>query len=90
MKVKVRRADGKPPKTVEIETEFIRLDALLKFAAVSSTGGEAKQLIQDGFVSVNGDVCTQRGKKIRPGDIVSIGGAALKVVAVQGKTDEGQ
>jgi len=62
-----------------IDTEFIRLDALLKYAAVVQTGGEAKLLILDGLVSVNGTVNTQRGKKIRPGDIVAVGDAALRV-----------
>ncbi len=64
---------------IQIETEFIRLDALLKFAALVGTGGEAKQLIQEGFVSVNGAVCTQRGKKLYPGDTVTLGDASLLV-----------
>ena len=59
---------------IKITTEFIKLDALLKFASLVSSGGEAKQLIQDGQVLVNGEVCTMRGKKIRPGDSVSING----------------
>ena len=50
---------------IKIDTEFIRLDALLKF----STGGQAKLVIQDGLVKVNGEVCTMRGKKMRPGDV---------------------
>lgn len=57
---------------VEIKTEFIKLDALLKFADIVSTGGLAKMIIQDGFVKVNGEVCTMRGKKIRPGDQVEV------------------
>ena len=61
-------------ETIQITTEFIKLDALLKFANVVMTGGEAKLIIQDGDVSVNGEVCTMRGKKIRPGDTVEIGG----------------
>jgi len=55
--------------SVSITTEYIKLDALLKLADVVSSGGEAKVLIQEGQVTVNGDVCTQRGKKLRPGDI---------------------
>lgn len=55
-------------ETVKIETPFIRLDALLKFAGAVETGGEAKLLIQEGQVSVNGEVCTVRGKKLYPGD----------------------
>jgi len=59
---------------IKIGTEFIKLDALLKFASLAGTGGEAKARIQDGEVLVNGEVCTMRGKKIRPGDTVSIDG----------------
>lgn len=58
--------------TVNITTEFIKLDALLKFASLVGSGGEAKMLIQDGQVMVNGEVCTMRGKKIRSGDTVTI------------------
>ena len=57
-------------KTVSITTEFIKLEALLKLANLVGTGGEAKMLIQDGQASVNGEVCTMRGKKLRPGDTV--------------------
>lgn len=64
---------------IKIDTEFIRLDALLKYAAVVQTGGEAKLLILDGQVSVNGAVSMQRGKKIRPGDLVTVGDMTLKV-----------
>jgi ribosome-associated protein len=81
MKVKVRRPDGKPPQTVGIAGDFIRLDALLKFAALVGTGGEAKMLIQDGLISVNGEICTQRGKKLRPGDVVVFDGKTLKIVS---------
>ena len=64
---------------VKITTEFIKLDALLKFASLVSSGGEAKALIQDGQVLVNGEVCTMRGKKIRPGDSVEVGGQGVTV-----------
>ena len=50
--------------------EFIRLDAMLKMLGVFETGGQAKFAIQNGLVRVNGEVCTMRGKKIRPGDVV--------------------
>lgn len=56
---------------ISISTDFIKLDALLKFAALVGTGGEAKYVIQEGLVKVNGEVCTMRGKKIFPGDKVS-------------------
>ena len=59
---------------ITIETEYIKLDSLLKFAAVVGTGGEAKYVISEGMVSVNGEVCTMRGKKLRPGDKVSFQG----------------
>ena len=65
--------------TIEITTEFIKLDALLKFAALVGTGGEAKQVIADGMVSVNGEVCTMRGKKRRPGDTVNFAGQTVTI-----------
>lgn len=55
---------------IEITTEYIKLQDLLKFAAIASTGGEAKLMVQEGEVRLNGEVCTQRGRKIRPGDDV--------------------
>ncbi|MCC2258611.1 RNA-binding S4 domain-containing protein [Intestinimonas aquisgranensis] len=66
-------------ETVKIQTEFIKLDALLKFAGVTETGGEAKEAIQAGEVKVNGEVCTMRGKKLRPGDVVALEGVELTV-----------
>ena len=53
---------------IQIHTEFIKLQDLLKFAGAVGTGGQAKELIQAGQVLVNGEVCTMRGKKLRPGD----------------------
>jgi len=69
-------------ETIEITTPFIKLDALLKFAALVGTGGEAKNVIVDGLVTVNGEVCTQRGKKIYPGDTVELGGEEIAVAAM--------
>lgn len=66
-------------KTITITTEFIKLQDLLKLANLVSSGGEAKERIQSGEARVNGEVCTQRGKKIRPGDSVSFAGAELAV-----------
>ncbi len=63
----------------KIQTEFIRLDALLKLAGIADTGGQAKWMIQDGTVAVNGEICTQRGKKIRPADTVTIGDQTITV-----------
>ena len=65
---------------IKIETEFIRLDALLKFAGAVGTGGEAKLAIQNGEVTVNGETCTMRGKKLRPGDRAVLGGQIALVV----------
>ena len=61
-------------KTITITTEYIKLQDLLKFANLVATGGEAKERIQAGEVTVNGEVCTMRGKKIRPGDDVCFAG----------------
>lgn len=64
---------------ITITTEFIKLQDLLKVANLVGTGGEAKIVIQNGDVSVNGEVCTMRGKKIRPGDMVAFDGKELTV-----------
>lgn len=64
---------------IEITTEFIKLDAFLKFTGCCGTGGEAKVRIAEGEVTVNGEVCTQRGKKLRSGDRVSFGGEEFAV-----------
>lgn len=61
-------------KTIRIQTEFIKLQDLLKFANAVGSGGEAKERVQNGEVQVNGEVCTMRGKKIRPGDDVCFQG----------------
>ena len=66
-------------KNVIITTEFIKLQDLLKFANLVETGGMAKECVQGGEVTVNGEVCTMRGKKIRPGDIVEFDGEQLTV-----------
>ena len=64
-----------------IHTEFIKLDALLKLAGMVETGGEAKVLIQAGQVLVNGEVCEMRGKKLRPGDTVTLEGRTVTAVS---------
>ena len=56
---------------IKINTEYIKLDQLLKFAQVADTGAIAKEMVLDGIALVNGEVCTMRGKKIRPGDKVT-------------------
>ena len=62
-----------------IHTEFIKLDALLKFSGLTFTGGEAKEAVQAGKVRVNGEICTMRGKKIRNGDTVEFNGHKITV-----------
>lgn len=66
-------------KMVTITTEYIKLQDLLKLADAVSTGGEAKIRVQEGEVMVNGAVCTQRGRKIRPDDTVDYHGLLLGV-----------
>ncbi len=65
---------------IKIETEFIKLDALLKFANLVMSGGEAKIRIAEGEVLVNGEPCTMRGKKLRPGDTVTLDSETVKIV----------
>lgn len=66
--------------TIQIHTEFIKLQDLLKFAGAVETGGDAKLIIQEGRVTVNGETCTMRGKKMRPGDRAIIDGELELVV----------
>mgnify|MGYP002514266395 CR=1 FL=1 len=72
MKVIVKKKDDHAP--LAIHTEFIKLQDALKYANIVYSGGEAKQLIIDGEVTVNGETCTMRGKKLRPGDKFSFMG----------------
>lgn len=65
---------------IAIDTEYIKLDSMLKFAAAVGTGGEAKFVIAEGMVIVNGEVCTMRGKKLRPGDVVDFQGMEFEIV----------
>lgn len=67
-------------KSVKITTEFIRLDNLLKITGEVMTGGHAKIIVQNGEVKVNGEVCTMRGKKLRPGDKVEYNGQEYEVI----------
>lgn len=59
-------------KEIVIKTEFIKLDQLLKYAGIAETGGQAKEIIFEGVVYVNGEVCMARGKKIRPEDVITL------------------
>ena len=65
---------------IKIKTEIIKLDAFLKWAAIVSSGSEAKIYIQDELVKVNNEICTQRGKKLKVGDIVSFEGSNFEII----------
>ena len=66
-------------KTLTIHTEFIKLESALKLCNAVESGGMGKEMIQDGQVTVNGEVCTMRGKKLRPGDTFSYMGASWQI-----------
>ena len=67
---------------IKINTEYIKLDSLLKYACVTETGGIAKEVIAEGRIKVNGEVCTMRGKKLRTGDCAEIDELSLKLEIV--------
>jgi len=77
MKIKVHGV-----RVIHITGEYIKLDALLKFSSIASTGGEAKYLIQSEEVFVGKEICTSRGKKIRSGDVIRCGEDVLLVKQV--------
>ena len=70
-------------ETIEIRTDSIKLDSLLKYAGLTGTGGEAKYVISEGMVKVNGEICTIKGKKIYPGDKVEFAGTVIGVTAAK-------
>lgn len=65
---------------VKINTEIIKLDAFLKWAAIAQSGAEAKIFIQDGLVYVNNEICTQRGKKLKIGDVVTFNNIEYRII----------
>ena len=77
MKVTVKKKENNTP--VVIYSDFIKLQDAMKFASLVATGGEAKQLILDEMVKVNGEVCTMRGKKLYPGDVFSFDGSSYVI-----------
>lgn len=79
MKVTVKRKEN--VQSLSIQTEFIKLQDAMKLANVVMSGGEAKVLIQDGQVLVNGETCLMRGKKLRPGDTFSFGNVNYRIQA---------
>ena len=64
---------------IKINSEYIKLDQLLKFADLTASGGESKMVIKEGYVKVNGEVETRRGKKLHPGDIVEMDGESVEI-----------
>ena len=69
------------PRGVAIREETIRLGQLLKLAGIAESGGEARELVQDGIVRVNGEVETRRGRQLREGDVVEAGGERVRVIS---------
>ena len=67
---------------IKIKDDFIKLDAALKYSGVIGTGGQAKMVIQEGLVLVNGEVCTMRGKKMRPGDKAQYRQRVIEVASI--------
>ena len=79
MRIKVKAVPHQKEQ-VKIKTEYIQLQSFLKFKGIAETGGQAKEFIQDGIIRVNGEVCTARGKKIRPGDVVTAFATDYKII----------
>lgn len=65
---------------IKVETEIIKLDSFLKWSAIASSGSEAKFYIKEGMVKVNNEICTQRGKKLKAGDIVNFDGTEYEII----------
>ena len=78
MKIKVKTAPHEQVNA-EINTEFIQLQSFLKFMGIAETGGEAKEMVQNGIIRVNNEICTARGKKLRNGDKVSAFGTDYNI-----------
>ena len=67
-------------REAKIETDFIKLDQFLKFENIAGSGGEAKNMIMDGLVKVNGNTEKARGKKLRRGDVIEVFGEEIKLI----------
>ncbi len=65
---------------IGIVTESIRLDQLLKYCGLAETGGHAKEIVAEGVISLNGEICRMRGKKIRPGDVIEVDQYEIHIV----------
>ena len=68
---------------IEIYTDYIKLDNLVKFSGICATGGEAKLLVQNGEITVNGEICLMRGKKIRDRDVIGYKDRKIEVIKVE-------
>lgn len=79
MKYKLKLAE-RQKEIIKINTEFIKLDSLLKFSGLAESGSFAKMMIEENNIRVNGERCMARGKKIRNGDIVSVKNIDLEVI----------
>ena len=79
MKVTVKRKTAATAVNVTISTEFIKLESAMKLANIIPSGGTAKMVIQEGYVEVNDEVCTMRGKKLYPGDSFSFMGGNYRM-----------
>lgn len=79
IRIKAKKAELKP-ENLYIDTDFIKLDSALKLCGIAQTGGHAKIIIAENEVTVNGDICTERGKKLRNGDIFRCGREAFEIV----------
>ncbi len=75
-----QRKETRIMEEIKIMTPFIKLDQLIKFAGLAETGAKAKILVELGEFNVNGELCTKRGKKIKPGDTIEFKGKKYKIV----------
>lgn len=81
MKIRIKaHIKKKPVKKISIDTDFIKLDSFLKLCDAVQTGGHAKLVITDGLVKVNGEVCLQRGKKLRKGDFAEFENTVYEII----------
>ncbi|SFD18764.1 RNA-binding S4 domain-containing protein [Clostridium uliginosum] len=65
---------------VKINTEIIKLDAFLKWSGIASLGSEAKIYIQEGLIKINGEICLQRGKKLKIGDVIEFENEEFEII----------
>ena len=77
--MQIKKTTPAVTQDIPISTEFIKLEAFLKFAGAVETGGEAKNRIQNGEVLVDGEICEMRGKKLYPGMVVELDGSRYTV-----------